>query len=321
MFLIFNYTTTTMRNLFTCLCAVAVIFYSCKQPSGKQQPAVLKIGVMSSMDFLPLAVAQEKGLFEKYGIEAEIQKFYSANDRDAAFQTGNIDGTVIDYTGAILQKAGGVDLKLTSACNATFCILTGPKSGISSMKDLQSKKIAVSRNTVIDFCVEKALQSAGLDESAIEKQEINKIPIRFEMLMSGQTDATALPDPFITIARNKGATSLICMSDLNYTVTGFVFKTEVISNKKSELQAFYKAYNEAVEIILKSAPADFQQILVKEIGFPENLINEVRLPAYTAARAPEDKDIQATIEWLKGKKLIPDDFTSSGLLDNTFTAR
>jgi len=305
-----------MKHFLYFIALILLSFTSCKQE--QKESTELKIGVMSSMDYLPIAIAYEQGLFDKYQVKVDIQKFYSANNRDIAFQTGNIDGTVIDYTGAIIQKAGGVDLKITSACNSTFCLMTGAQSGIRQITDLKGKQIAVSRNTVIDFCIEMALQSAQLSPSDIEKQEINKIPIRLEMMMKGQSDATALPDPFISIATDKGAQSIICMEDLGYVVTGIMFKTEVINNKSSEIEAFYQAYNEAVLYIQTHSIEDIQTILVKEIGFPEALARSAKLPTYTLAQTPQEKDIQAVTDWLKGKGLIPADFSTDDILEDRF---
>jgi NitT/TauT family transport system substrate-binding protein len=298
------------------LMLITLLIVSCKQ--GVKELSELKVGVMSSMDYVPLAVAREKGFFDKYQVKVDIQKFYSANDRDAAFQSGNIDGTVIDYTGAILQRAGGVDLKLTSACNATFCLLTGPGSDIRALADLKGKKVGVSRNTVIDFCIEMALQSAQFSPEDIEKQEINKIPIRFEMMMKGESDATALPDPFITIAADKGARSIVCMDELGYAVTGIMFKTTSIEQKFQEIKSFYKAYNEAVEYIKTHSLEDIRTILTEDIGFPEPLAHSVQLPAYTPAQLPQPKDIQAVVDWLQKKELIPSGFSTGGLFDERF---
>jgi NitT/TauT family transport system substrate-binding protein len=269
------------------------------------------------MDYVPLAVARERGLFDKYGVKAELQKFYSANERDAAFQSGNIDGTVIDYTGAILQKAGGVDLKITSACCATFCLMTADPA-IRQITDLKGKTVSVSRNTVIDFCIEKALQSAGLAPTDVEKQEINKIPIRLEMLLSGKSAATALPDPFISMASRKGAHSIVCMEDLDYAVTGIMFKTAAIEQKAAAIQAFYKAYNEAVDYIQSHTIEEIKTILTEDIGFPEATVQSVKLPGYTHAGMPREKDIQSVIVWLQEKKLIPENFAAPGVLDNQF---
>jgi NitT/TauT family transport system substrate-binding protein len=304
-----------MQRIVYYLLLFGLAFSACQSADKKTNS--LKIGVMSSMDYVPLAVAREQGFFDRQGVRVEIQKFYSANDRDAAFQSGNIDGTVIDYTGAILQKAGGVDLKLTSACNATFCLMTAQPE-IRQLSDLSNKKAGVSRNTVIDFCLEKALQSAQIPVTAIEKQEINKIPIRFEMMLKGQSDATVLPDPFITIARAKGAQSLVCMADLGYAVTGIMFHTQAIDRKSDAIKAFYRAYNEAIEYIHTHPVEDLEAVLVEEIGFPKALIASVQLPDYTPAQMPQEKDIQAVFAWLKEKKLIPEHFSTQDLPDARF---
>jgi NitT/TauT family transport system substrate-binding protein len=307
-----------MKSVFYSLMLSLIVLTACKQEKNE---SILNIGVMSSMDYVPLAVARERGFFDKYRVKVNIQKFYSANDRDAAFQSGNMDGTVIDYTGAILQKAGGVDLKITSACNSTFCLMTAQETNIHQVADLRGKKIAVSRNTVIDFCLEMALQSARLSASDVEKQEINKIPIRLEMMLKRQSDATALPDPFITIAAAKGAKSIVCMEELGYAVTGIMFASEAIRQKSSAINAFYLAYNEAVEYINTHKTEDIQTILVNDIGFPESLIHSVALPAYTPAQMPREKDIQVVINWLQEKKLIANDFSISDLLDDRFIQR
>ncbi len=306
-----------MKSRLLCLAAAVLLMAACDSPAPENSYE-LKIGAMSSMDFLPLVVARDEGIFEKHGLKVKIVKFYSANDRDAALQSGNIDGTVTDYTGAVLQKAGGLDVKITSACNARFCVMTGPESGISGLPGLEGRKVAVSRNTVIDFCIEKALESAGLPASAVEKQEINKIPVRFEMLLSGQTDATALPDPFITIAASKGASALACMEDLDYAVTGFVFLSATLRDHPAELKAFYRAYNEAVERITAGAVPGLKAMLVQDMGFPEPLAGNVNLPRYSKAGMPREKDIKAAISWLEGKGLVSPAFDAAGLLDGSF---
>ena len=110
-----------------CSLIISILFTSSTSKSNKngESDYQLNIGVMSSMDYLPLAIAQENGLFEKEGINVIIHKFYSANERDAAFQSSNLDGTILDYTGAAIQRAGGVNLKITSQCDGTFVLIAG----------------------------------------------------------------------------------------------------------------------------------------------------------------------------------------------------
>ena len=118
--------------------------------SDSDKNSQLNIGVMSSMDYFPIAVAKEKGYFEQEGVSVTINKFYSANERDAAFQSGNLDGTILDYTGAAIQRAGGVNLKLASQCDGSFVLVATNESEIKSIYDLKNKRLPCLRSVLMN---------------------------------------------------------------------------------------------------------------------------------------------------------------------------
>lgn len=301
------------------VCVILLLHASCSHSSrNSSSDQTLKLGVMSSMDYLPLAVAQREGYFEKVGLSIKLQKFYSANDRDAAFQSENIDGSIIDYTGAILQKSGGIDLRLTSKCDAPFYIIASSQSNINTLADLKGKQIAVSRNTVIDFITDMALKSADLTDTDVKKVEINKIPVRFEMLRNNKIDATGLPNPFALIAENAGDRILTSNDSLGFSITGIIFHQKVISEKSALITKMYEAYNMGVDYLKSHSAEDVKDILIKELGFTESIISKTKLPNYTYAQLPNEKDITAAIGWLKNKELIKSDFDQSSFLDNQF---
>ena len=274
----------------------------------------LNIGVMSSMDYFPIAVAKEKGFFEQEGVSVTINKFYSANERDAAFQSRYLDGTILDYTGAAIQRAGGIDLKLTSQCNGSFVLVAAKESEINSVYDLKGKRLAVSRNTVIDFCTDWVLQEANIALSDVNKVEINKIPLRLEMLRNGRIDATMLPDPFVTIALEGGNRKVIDIKDMDLRVTGIVFHDDVIAEKEAAIKSFYRAYNLAIELINTQPSSSFEDLLIAEIGVPAELVSKIELPTFTKAQLPQEKDLQKVEQWLKEKELVTADFDISTLI-------
>jgi len=273
------------------------------------------------MDYLPLAVAQREGYFEKAGLDIKLHKFYSANERDAAFQSGNVDGVVIDYTGAVLQKAGGIDLVLTSKCDAPFYVVAGSQTGIDSLKQLSGKKVAVSQNTVIDYCVDMALRSAGIQPADIEKIEINKIPVRFEMLRNNKIDATGLPNPFALMAESEGDKILTSNDKLGLSITGIMFSRNAVDTKAEMIKKMYTVYNMGVEYLKNHPVNDIKDILEREFGFPEEIVPRTTLPDYTEASMPSDKDIQSVIDWLADRRLIDPSFDKSTLLDNRFIGK
>ncbi len=311
-----------MRKIvYLVLLSVIVVFGTSCNNSGKSNKDIqmLNLGVMSSMDYLPLAVAQREGYFEKIGLDIKLHKFYSANERDAAFQSENVDGCVIDFTGAVLQKAGGLDLKLTSKCDAPFYIVAGKNTGVNTLQDLKGKQVAVSQNTVIDFIVDMALKSANLTDTDIKKVEINKIPVRYEMLRNQKIDATGLPNPFALMAQTDGDKIITSNDSLGFAITGIMFHQKAIDEKKDLIRKMYEAYNMGVDYLKSHTPKDVKDILVKDFGFPADLITDnMKLYNYTPAEIPAEKDINSTIEWLIGKSLINSDFDKTTLLDSQF---
>ena len=300
------------------LLVVVLAVFGCTSTKKDTKEMSLSIGVMSSMDYLPLAVAQANGYFGQEGLTVNLQKFYSANERDAAIQSGNLDGSILDYTGAAIQKAGGVELFLTSQCDGTFELIAGKSTNVKSTSDLKGKNFAIARNTVVDFCTDMILKSNGLAQTDVQKSEINKIPLRLEMLRNGKIDLTVLPDPFATIAKSDGNPFITSLKDLGFHVTGIVFTNTAIEGKEKTIEAFYKAYNKAILDLQQKPLADFQEILINEIGFPQPLIANVQLPEYSLAKLPEDKDLTAVNDWLKERQLVPAEFDIHSLINSDF---
>jgi NitT/TauT family transport system substrate-binding protein len=267
------------------------------------------------MDYLPLAVALKEGYTDQLGLKLEIKRFYAATERDAAFQSGNVDGTVIDYTGALLQKAGGIDLKLVSGCSAPFYIIAGKNSGVSGVADLRGKKVSVSQNTVIDFCVDMALQSAGLSGADVEKVEINRIPLRYEMLESGSIDATALPDPLAAAALKNGHRLLTTNIAQGFAITGIVFSGRAIREKSGLIKKMYRAYDRGIEYLASHGREDLAPVLIEEFGFTEENVQNAALDIYARAAPPDMADIDLTADWLLARELIGPDFDRAAAID------
>ena len=120
--------------------------------------------------------------------------------------------------------------------------------------------------------------------------------------MKGSGRAVAADFPFSSISRRMG----------------IMFKTAAIEQKTAAIEAFYSAYNEAVDYIKSHPVEDIKTILTEDIGFPEPLVQSVRLPDYTHAGMPQEKDIHAVTVWLLGKKLIPDNFSGESVLNSQF---
>ena len=107
----------------------------------------LSIGVMPSIDYLPIAVAEQQGFFSR---PIDIVRFASPMERDAALQTGSVDASVTDYMGAMLLHSKGLKVSLPIACQGGFRMVFGQGKELSSIADLRNKHIGLSSNTLID---------------------------------------------------------------------------------------------------------------------------------------------------------------------------
>lgn len=161
----------------------------------------LRLGAMPSVDYIPFIVAEHLGIYDSLGIDLEIERFHSPMDRDIALQTGKIDGTVSDLTSYMIQQEAGMPVSFGFPTYGLFRLVLRPGLEAKSPGDLVGKKFAISSNTVIDYTTDEIMW--GLD---YERVEVQKIPLRLEMLASGQVDAAVLPEPFAYRATLQGMT-------------------------------------------------------------------------------------------------------------------
>ena len=129
-------------------------------------------------------------------------------ERDAALQTGSVDASVTDYMGAMLLHSKGLKVSLPIACQGGFRLVFGRNKELDEIADLRGKHIGLSSNTLIDYATERALVDAKGKPLPYTRVEVQKIPIRLEMLSSGELDAAILPEPFATIGASKGLVTI-----------------------------------------------------------------------------------------------------------------
>lgn len=298
-----------------------ILFAGCggsgKEDSSKDETGTvqtLKIGAMPSMDILPFLVAQKVGVYDSLGLNLEVVKFYSANDRDAALQSGNVDGTVIDYTGAMMQQAAGIPLRLVMKLDGYFHMIARPDFEGEDIVALKGTKIGVSSNTVVEYATDMMLRRAGLSDKDVTKVEVNKIPLRMEMLRGGKIDASVLPDPFITITAADGMHTLASTREMGIRVTGLILSTQAVDEKKEAARLLLQGYDLGVDYILSHPLTDIREILEKDLGFPPELSGQVALPKYTHKEKPAQADLDATLDWLLSKGLVPESYKADSLL-------
>lgn len=285
------------------------------QPPQKEMKT-LNFGAMGSVEVIPIIIADENGFFEKQGLDVNIQTFKSAKDRDAAFQSGNLDGIIGDEVAIVLYQNADFDVKITGATDGNFTLIANPNSGIKDITGIKSKSVAISEKTCIEYTLDKVLEKSALSPMDIQKTVIPAIPTRLEMLRTNKVDAALLPEPFSTLAIKDGGVVLGSANDAGIYTSVTAFTQAAIDTKSAEIKAFFKAYNEAVDYVNNTSISEYEDLIIKTVGYPEDMKGKIELPKFRKNMLPAEADIQSVIDWATNIKLIKKELSPKDLMSN-----
>lgn len=282
-------------------------------PAQSKKPIV--IGLMPDTDSIPFIIAEKNGYFKEEGVEVTLMPFKSAMDRDAAMQSGNLDGAVSDLLAVAFAKSGGFDVCVTSMTDGNYRLVAGKSVDLANgVSTLKGKDVAVSKNTIIEYVTDQILAKNNMPDTDIEKVVIPQIPLRLEMLQNGKLAAATLPEPMASIAIFHGGKLVTDSAELGINPGVMMFTKAAVKDKNSEIAAVYRAYNKAVDYLASTDREKYIDFIIEKNGFPSEAKSALKLPSYHKAALPEEKDINECMEWLNSKKLVSDKYSYQDLV-------
>jgi NitT/TauT family transport system substrate-binding protein len=285
-------------------------------------PVAIRIGTLPTEDSLPLWVAERDGLFKKAGINVTITLFQSAQERDAALTAGAIDGEMGDLIAASLLRAGGVPVKVATimlgatAKEGRFGIAVKPGSSVTSLTQLAGVPIGTSSATIQEFVLDELMTAAGVPAAQITKEEVKKVPVRYQLLMSGKLAAAALPEPFLSLAQVSGAKVIADDtkgSNISQTVLLFSEKYLDVTANAVAVKKLLNVWDEAVATI-DADPSSFRSLLVDKANLPAPLKDTYVVNTYPRAQLPAAKDVQRVLSWMTANGLLKTPVTFADLM-------
>ena len=164
----------------------------------------IRIGLsVRNVVFLPFYYAQEKKIFEKYGLNAELIQMRS-DLQVVGLVSGEIDFTpVIGPT--VFAIAGGMPLKATAVLyKAPLFSLVSPAT-VANIKSLEGKQIAVSRlgSDSHRYGV-MMLENSGVDAKKITFIQTGSTTVSLAAVQQGSVAAAVLSPPFTGDMAAKG---------------------------------------------------------------------------------------------------------------------
>ncbi len=196
-----------------------------------------------------LQLAEEKGIFEKNGIDVELKYFSATSDSYSAFTSGSLDLCTYATADSITPFSKGVDMKIIMNTDKSMGAdgLVATKD-IKSIKDLKGKKIATEFYSVDHYYILLLLDQAGLTADDVELVNMS-ITNSGSAFIAGKVDAASVWEPTLTKAVNEGNGHLLATSkeQPDLLTDSIAASGDMIENRGEDLKAFVKSYYEAID--------------------------------------------------------------------------
>jgi NitT/TauT family transport system substrate-binding protein len=294
-----------MKIIFNFLPALlCFLLVACSGDSGESNSTdnstivkTIKVGYLPIADCAQLYVAIEKGFFKEHGINVERIELASGVKILEALVTDSIDIGFSAVAPLILANARNLDLKALTGGPAEneqhreHAILVDQNSTIKTAKDLEGKTIGIVAFRSIDEpFVKEWLAIHNVDVNSVGFYEI-RFPQMETTLLSGQVDAVAAIEPFVTKARLNGRTRVL---GYNYTdvqpftqVASYNARSKWIDKNNDSAKRFKHALADAA-VYANDHPQEVKKIIAEYTKLPLALANEITLPFFTETLKSED---------------------------------
>lgn len=217
-------------------------------------------------------LVEEKGFFEKHGVNVKLEFFPVYSDSLQAIAAGKVDANSQTLSDSLAPLSKGIGLKAVLVNDNSFggdAIVSKPE--INSIKDLKGKTVATELGTVDHFLLLTALAENGMAEKDIKyvNMTVNDAGPAF---ISGNTDASVLWEPFQTTAVKEGKGKVLYSSkDTPGLIPDLlVFRESVVKDRPEEVQKVVDAWFDALA------------------WYEDNKEEAVKLLAEKAETTPED---------------------------------
>jgi ABC-type nitrate/sulfonate/bicarbonate transport system substrate-binding protein len=308
---------------------ITVLFVSCCAPGFTS--AADKLFTIHSARVMSQSmpwIAQEAGLFNKYGLDHQLVFVASSTMVTAAILGGDAEMTLTGGVGNVRAYVQGAnDLVFIGGVKnvMTQSIVAG--GNIKKPEDIKGKRVAVSRiGSNTHYFTIQALRRSGLEPN----KDFNFIqsggdPESLAALLSKNIEVATLTAPSDAKALAAGYHYVVYGPDLRipYAATAFVTKRSVIAKRPQVIGRFMRAMAEAAKI-LHTDKEFVYKVMGKQLRLTDRSILDAAYNAEIKALEPrlvlKSEAIEAILGEVAGtdaraKKVKPQDLIDSRYLD------
>jgi NitT/TauT family transport system substrate-binding protein len=244
------------------LAAMVATAARAEMPAPLDPPQRVKVAYVPIMKFATMYVAAHRGLFDKHGLEVDIERVKSGTEAIAFLTQGSIDvGGIAIVTSLWSGWNRGLDLRviapgaLEPMKNSPTKVLVrkalADDGTIKTVADLKGRRVAIAGGPGSggEYLISKALERGDLTIRDVEIINIGNpdMPLAFE---NGSVDASLSGSPYADQIVNAGHAAVLA-SDLTpgLMTVAFVGSGKFVNERPEAAERFVLALTEAARMM------------------------------------------------------------------------
>lgn len=276
---------------------------------------------------VPVFIAQEFGLFKKYGLNVKIQIL----NPQVSVQTV-VSGDADIYNGGPTMsnaRLRGAPVKYFGATTQQFVFQMYGVKEITNIQQLKGKTVAATTpRAAVEIVTREALKKAGLiPDKEVKILYVQTMPAVLTAIITGKTSAGTLSPPTTLKAREAGLNLLADISKMNIPglQAGYGASEKFLKNNPNTVYAFLKAIAAGV-VLAKSDPSSTKRAIAKYLNIEDpRMVDETYdafAPYWASRLAVREEAIQAQLgsldekEFPNAKSADPKEFFDNSFADN-----
>lgn len=245
--------------------ALSGLLAACTGPAASASKRPLQVEYTNWEGDYTLLIAQEKGLFEKHGVQVEPVYYADFNQALPDIAAGKLDAGLFGLFDTF-NVASLIDAKVVAVYDSGGVTSVMAAPGIQSLQDLKGKRIGVTFGSSGEMVIRDALYRGGLTQRDVTLVNLPVAEIPAHLPKDIQAGVTY--EPYSSQALQAGNKALASSEASSLLPDVIFFRSEVVRQRPEDVRAFLAAWFEAVEYRLAN-PAESRQIISKATGLAE----------------------------------------------------
>ncbi|WP_347488469.1 NrtA/SsuA/CpmA family ABC transporter substrate-binding protein [Desulfoscipio sp. XC116] len=251
-----------------------------EQETGSREVKNINISYVKLPLNIPSIIEKKTNLFEeefqKDGINVTFPEITEGPKMTEALASGSLDFcNALGGTSAILAAANGVDLKVIgiySRAPKAFTIMARDEN-IKSVSDLQGKKVAGPKGTILHQLLLASLEEKGSESGDVDFINMS-IPHAMSALTAGDVDAALIAGPVVPQALEAGAHIIATGEGLLDATIVIAVSGDFLEQHPDLVKRYMKVHRQSIQYMEENL-TDVYKMAAEETGISIETVKQM----------------------------------------------